>query len=253
MVLRCVTLPAHNIHTHTVIFLHGRASTANEVSDELWESHDRRGESLQHIFPSVKWVFPEADVIHAERWRENVHQWFDIWSLDDPDEKRHTQVAGLKENTPKLIRLLQAEAARVGLRNVVLAGISQGCAAAIHALLNYPGSDTAEPNDRLGAFVGISSWMSLGGSSVQDTRSALGLDGATPSDDIYRNTPVFLSHSANDNIMPIEQGRRLRDMLTTYGMDVTWKEYEKGEHWIYAPQGVDDIVDFLKSVGLRAK
>jgi lysophospholipase-2 len=64
-------------------------------------------------------------------------------------------------------------------------------------------------------------------------------------------TPVFLSHSKNDEVVPIQNGRLLRDCLETLGMKVTWKEYEDGGHWIYEPEdenvrnGIDDIEEFV--------
>ncbi|KAI0475668.1 phospholipase/carboxylesterase family protein [Xylariaceae sp. FL0804] len=280
MVLRCVTLPAHNQHTHTVIFLHGRGSSARDFSDELFEEYDDHGHTLQHIFPTVKWVFPEAGSRYSARFEDHFPQWFDIWSLDDPDERRELQTDGLRQNTAELIALVRAEAVRVGgLDRVVLAGISQGCALAIHALLNYPSaaaespSSSSSPDDeatrRLGAFVGLSSWMSLGEASVPDCRAALGLADLDadpgdeqqqlppppppPSDHVYRNTPVFLSHSADDPTVPAAQGRRLRDILNAYGMRVTWREYANAEHWISGQQGVANIVAFLRSHGLSGE
>ncbi|KAI1258732.1 phospholipase/carboxylesterase family protein [Xylariaceae sp. FL1019] len=255
MVLRSVSLPAHHQHTHTVIFLHGRGSNAREFSEELWENHDRRGDSLQHIFPSVRWVFPQADESYLERFQEYHSQWFDIWGYDNPDERRELQLPGLKEVTPKLIRLIQAEASVVGLQNVVLAGISQGCTTALHALLNYPIPADGVEGQRLCAFIGLSSWMSLGSGSVKETRELLALDGSTagPSDVIFRNTPTFISHNTDDQTVPVDQGKRLRDILTEYGMDVTWREYPTGGHWINMPQCIDDVVAFLKSQGLTSK
>ncbi|KAI1344384.1 phospholipase/carboxylesterase family protein [Xylariaceae sp. FL0016] len=252
MVLCCVSLPAHDKHTHTVIFLHGRGASARSFSEELLEEPDRRGATLQHIFPSVKWVFPDADLRYCERFREDAQQWFDIWSHDDPDMRRDMQLEGLQENVPKIIRLIQSEALKVGgLRNVVLAGISQGSSIAIHALLNYPKTEDENADARLGAFVGVSSWMSLAADTIQDSRQLLSLGAATPSDAVVRNTPVFLSHSTDDHVVPLAQGLRFRDMLKSYGIDITWKQYERGGHWIYAPAGIEDIVVFLKSQGLQ--
>ncbi|KAI1492275.1 Alpha/Beta hydrolase protein [Biscogniauxia mediterranea] len=254
MVLSTVSLPPHNSHTHTVIFLHGRGAGAHEFGIGLLESTDARGRSLQHIFPSVRWVFPEAETTWAVRLGNEVSQWFDIWSPINPDERRELQVDGMRESTGKLIRLIQREACRVGLRNIVLAGHSQGCTLAVHALLNYPAPTpgTDEVADRMCALVGLSSWMSLGTGSPQGSREALSLGGAPPSNTIYLKTPVFLSHSADDNVIPIEQGRRLRDVLKLYGMNVTWKEYERGAHWIHGSRTVEDVIDFLKSQGLES-
>jgi predicted esterase len=198
----------------------------------------------------VKWVFPQADEVYVERFQEYLPQWYDIWDASNSDDRCDLQIPGLQNLTPQLVSLIQSEASRVGLKNIVLAGISQGCAAAIHALLNYPKLEEPEESPRLRAFIGLSSWMSLGRSSVQESRELLGVEGSTSGDDIYRNTPAFISHCADDSIVPIDQGRKLRDTLKAYGMAVTWKEYPNGGHWINDPQGVEDIVAFLKSQGL---
>ncbi|KAI1324480.1 phospholipase/carboxylesterase family protein [Xylariaceae sp. FL0255] len=252
MVLRCVSLPAYTSHSHTVIFLHGRGSTAREFSEELWELRDRRGESLQHIFPSVKWVFAQADQSYTERFKEHIPQWFDIWGYDDPDERRELQIPGLREVVPKVIRLIQTEASGIGLQNIVLAGLSQGCATAIHALLNYPKSETRDDTQRLCAFIGLSSWMSLGAATLKESRELLRLEYGVPNDDVYKDTPIFIGHCADDPMVSIDQGKRLRDLLTTFGATVTWKEYLGGGHEINMPDGIEDIVAFLKAQGLQA-
>ncbi|GAW17772.1 hypothetical protein EKO27_g7973 [Xylaria grammica] len=250
MAISSVSLPAHNLHTHTVVLLHGRGSNAREASQQLWETLDRRKESIQHILPSVKWVFPQADEVYSERFEQYLPEWFDIWDSRNPDQRRELQIHGLKEVIPQLVRLIHNEASTVGLQNVILAGISQGCATAIQTLLNFPVSELRQGESRLCAFIGLSGWMSLGESSVQESREVLGLEGSRPSDDLYRNTPVFISHCTDDGVVSIEQGKRLRDTLTAYGMSVTWKEYPTGGHWINSPQGVEDIVAFLRSLGV---
>ncbi|KAI0531901.1 Phospholipase/carboxylesterase [Xylaria digitata] len=251
MGISSVSLPAHYQHTHTVIFLHGRSSSARELSQQLWETRDRQGESVQHIFPRVKWVFPQADEVYVERFEQNLKEWFDIWDARNPDERRELQIRGLKDVIPQLVRLIYTEAASVGLENIILAGVSQGCATAIQTILNFPVPDHLRNGDnRLCAFIGLSGWMSLGESSVQESREVLGLEESRPSNDVYRNTPVFIGHCADDSVVSIKQGRRLRDTLTSYGMAVTWKEYPNGGHWINSPQGVEDIVAFLRNLGL---
>ncbi|KAK7753344.1 hypothetical protein SLS62_004634 [Diatrype stigma] len=263
-------------HTHTVIFLHGRDSTATNLSEDLLDGRDARGRHLQDIFPSVRWVFAQSDKQTSEPLGREIHQWFDISDLKNPDQRQDLQVGGLRQNTAKLIQLIRNEATTVGgLRRVILAGFCQGFAVAVHALLNYlpdPGGEASEsrtesapelePDNKLGALIGLSSWMPLPAASVSECRERLELqldgngDDASASasvshdSDIYRNTPVFLTHSANDDIVPVEQGRRLRDILGSYGMDVTYLEYERGGHWIYGRQEVDDIVNFLKRQGL---
>ncbi|KAI0506510.1 Phospholipase/carboxylesterase [Xylaria bambusicola] len=240
-----VSLPAHNEHTHTIIYLHGHSSSAHILSQQLWETRDCRGESVQHIFPSVKWVFPQANEIFVTRLDQTMREWFDVVDIQNPDERRELQRPGLKDVVPQLVELVEYEGRIVGLENVILAGISEGCATAIQVLLNLRGQ-----NRRLCAFIGTSGWMSLGGSSAQESRELLGLKISGSSHNVYRNTPVFICHCADDPSVPIEQGRRLRDTLITYGMTVTWKEYPTGGHWINCPQGVEDIATFLRAQGL---
>ncbi|KAI0874351.1 hypothetical protein GGS24DRAFT_500891 [Hypoxylon argillaceum] len=49
----------------------------------------------------------------------------------------------------------------------------------------------------------MSGWMSFAGKSVQESRELLGLEvqgGSAASDEIYRNTPVLITHSADERI-----------------------------------------------------
>ncbi|KAI1363645.1 Phospholipase/carboxylesterase [Xylaria arbuscula] len=243
-----VSLPAlnGNEHTHTFIFLHGQSSNAHEISQQLWDTLDSRGVSIQHIFPSVKWLFPQAGEIFNTRYQMNMREWSNLWDSRNPDEYQELQIPSLRNVIPELVELIEREAMVVGLENIILGGISHGCATAIQVLLNLRGRSR-----RLCAFVGIAGWMSFRRSSAQGARELLGL-GAGPTDDLYRNTPAFIAHSADDNVTSIEQGKRLRDTLAAYGMTVTWKEYPTGGHWINTPQGIEDVVAFLKAQGLVA-
>ncbi|KAI0878242.1 phospholipase/carboxylesterase family protein [Hypoxylon argillaceum] len=255
MTLGSVTLPAEKSHSHTVIFLHGRGSSARALSEKLWEMLDSRNGSLHIRFPYVKWVFPQAEEVHIERTDHMAKEWFDIWDARNPDQRRELQAPGLKTAIPKLVALIQREAVSVGLENIILAGTSQGCATAVQVLLNYPKPEGSEGGTRLGGFIGMSGWMSFAGKSVQESRELLGLEvqgGPAASDEIYRNTPVLITHSADDSIVPLKEGERLRDSLLKYGTKIVyWVEYPNGGHWISGQKGVDDLVTFLVKLGLH--
>ena len=140
--------------------------------------------------------------------------------------------------------------------NIVLLGISQGCAV---GLLTLPSMQC-----KLGAFVGLSGWMALR-SQVESVvgkqpesvtglagsiYAKLGLEGAVPAtiarSALQLQTPVFLSHARDDDdVIDFELGRQVRIVLGKLGMDVVWKEYGKGRHWIREPEGFNDIVEFL--------
>jgi predicted esterase len=62
-------------------------------------------------------------------------------------------------------------------------------------------------------------------------------------------TPILLEHSRDDEVISVENGVQMRDMLGQLGFrSVEWHEYEDGGHWINEPQGVDNLVDFLRRV-----
>jgi lysophospholipase-2 len=130
---------------------------------------------------------------------------------------------------------------------IILGGISQGCATAIHALL-YGGI-------RLGGFIGLSSWLpiepeitttiadnlawSMVGNRLQYSHKMLN----TPTNQAETtsvlsdlsstsvlDTPVFLSHSRDDDVVPIANGEKLSTTLERLGMTVSWRPYEDGGH-----------------------
>lgn len=60
-----------------------------------------------------------------------------------------------------------------------------------------------------------------------------------------RKTPLFLSHVANDGIVPVSFGREAAACLRSLGLcHVTWKEYEGLGHW-YSERMLGDLVEFL--------
>ena len=48
-----------------------------------------------------------------------------------------------------------------------------------------------------------------------------------------------------DQVIPIQDGREMRDFLQTVPVDLTWKEYDMG-HWV-TPQSMSDISNWLKN------
>lgn len=138
-------------HTHTVIFLHGRDSEAAEFAEEVLDEDNSKGENLATTFPTIKWTFPASRKRKSARFQMEISQWFDIWSVEDPSEKAETQMDGLRESITEIIAAVQEEATLIPTTQIILAGISQGCATAIFALLLG--------GTRLGGFVGLSSWL----------------------------------------------------------------------------------------------
>lgn len=112
--------PPTTPHTHTIIFLHGRGSTAQTFSEELFESQDSTGQYFTDLFPSIKWVFPCAKKRWAEIDQEEMHQWFDMRSVQFPHEGSEAQRPALRESACELLQLVEVEGKSVGLCNVFL-------------------------------------------------------------------------------------------------------------------------------------
>ncbi|KAF2495818.1 alpha/beta-hydrolase, partial [Lophium mytilinum] len=232
-----------------VIFLHGRGSTATEFESEFFESQDSDDRFLTHILPGFKWVFPCAAMRHAEVDDEEMCQWFDMSSVQRPNEHQEVQKQGLHESVEFILRVLKDESAEVPMDRIFLGGISQGCATAIHALF--------QNGVRLGGFIGLSSWLpfqpeiqSIAERTCSpETRieaiqqllpSKKGVDGPAA-----LQTPVYLSHSEDDAVVPVVNGRALGATLKELGMKVDISIYSEGGHWVNEPQGVDDMVSFI--------
>lgn len=259
-------VPPKEKHTHTIIFLHGRESTATEFATEFFESQASDHRTLPEIFPSVRWVFPNSGTRNRSRFDTKESQ-FDMWEVKNPQERKDIQIEGLRESIALILSVIRNEASIVPPERIILGGISQGCATAIHALL-YGGI-------RLGSFIGLSGWLPFqddiemlarysasnynllknirGLFRTSNKNPVMPLTDSFPNSELAFKTPIFLSHSKDDAVVPFNNG----DMLCwgleeVLGFDVEWKTYEDGGHWINEPQGVDDIVAFLREKLIKA-
>lgn len=232
-------------HSHTIIFLHGRDSTAEEFAPEFFESQASDDRTFPEIYPSVKWVFPTAKNLLSERFGIEMSQWFDMWSTENPEERDDIPLAGLRDSVLFLLDIIRREAEILGdSKRIILGGISQGCATAIHASFN-------SKIGPLGGFVGLCSWLPTRG-ELKDARKLLELEAnnitTSEAQADSLQTPIFLAHSLADPIINIKYGEKLQQSLCDLGMRVEWKTYDNEEHWITEPQGVDDMMAFLNKI-----
>ena len=142
-------------HRQTFIILHGRGSNAETFAPPLFATELPDGRTLQAVFPHAKFIFPTASKRRARIYKRSIiHQWFDCWSLTAPAEKEELMLDGLRETSQYIHTLLMEAIKEVGPRNVVIGGLSQGCAATLIALLAWEG----EP---LAAAFGMCGWLPL--------------------------------------------------------------------------------------------
>ena len=280
-------------HKQTFIVLHGRGSIAQKFA-EPFLSHPISplpnveppsvSLTIRSCFPHAKFVFPTASLRRAAIYRRSLtHQWFDNWSLDRPEYRQELQIEGLGETSAFIHSLLQKEIDDVGAGNVILVGLSQGCAASLISLLTWQGEPIA-------AAVGMCGWLPLRrrmAQSAQDTnctdeddpfehsedenpfddeglvsnsesgklgqvvdwlRDELEMDPDTTFREVpFQRIPVFLGHGTEDEKVSCELGRRAASFLGDLGVDLHWNEYKGLGHW-YSGDMLRDIVAFLNSL-----
>ncbi|KAE8312515.1 Alpha/Beta hydrolase protein [Aspergillus transmontanensis] len=265
-------------HTHTIILLHGRGSNGERFGQVFLESTN-----IARCLPTAKFVFPTARKRRSTVLKRiPINQWYDNYSLEDPNIRTGLQIDGLEESTCFLRGLIDEEARLLNddYSRVIIGGLSQGCATSVFCLL---GGFLEDGKIRqLGGFIGMSGWLPFereisrllesgeGKSGTDDddpfsqndddsedipgnvqainhVRDILNLPALQNSSLTYLDTPVFLGHGSADPKVSVELGQRMASILSDgFGMDVTWKAYEEFGHWYKVPDEIDDVVSFLK-------
>ncbi|KAK0636375.1 Alpha/Beta hydrolase protein [Bombardia bombarda] len=250
-----VIAPLSPVHKQTFILLHGRGSSAANFGPGLLQEpltsrttntvmpHSGLT-TLQTNFPHAKFIFPTAPRRRATIYKRSIiNQWFDSWHVDEQGVNEWLMIEGLQKTVGYLHALLRKEIALLGeggAQNVVLGGISQGCAASLVVMLLWDGPP-------LGAVLGVCGWLPFeGGLSKVAGAQKLELDEAPPDPD--RNpfsTPVFLGHGTEDQKVPVGLGLSAAACLETMGIKVSWNEYHGLGHW-YSGEMLADMASFLE-------
>lgn len=249
-------------HTHTIIFLHGRDSNAHGFADELFESEGstdsaapEQDRTLPGLLPTVRWVFPAAPLMQSQRFDCAMSQWFDMWAVEDPEVKSELQRNGLHRSTHAVLAIVEAETKLVPKNRIFLCGISQGFATAISLLLS-------EGQGGFAGLIGLCSWLPFSSeveAKISECTSETPLFSSlqalycsknplkTALSSRLKATPILLGHALDDAVVPLENAQRMKNALSLLEFKkVDWHVYEDGGHWINEPQGVDDIIAFIK-------
>lgn len=118
--------------------------------------------TLAQALPHARFVFPTAPKQRATVYKRSIiRQWFDDWHLsfiaDEVDGRYDLglQTMSMGRTVAYLHALIAREAEVVGgTRNVILGGISQGCAVSLVASMLWEG------DDELGGVIGMCGWLS---------------------------------------------------------------------------------------------
>ena len=272
-----IVVSPHLTHQQTFIILHGLGSTAQSFAPPLLETAASSGETLQTAFPNARLIFLTASRNRATIFKRSyTHQWFDQWHMTEPNKRQDLMREGLRKSCEYVHGILQQEIEVVGKENVVLWGLSQGCATSLVELLTWD----REP---FAATVGMCGYLPFA-NLIQEiakghSPGASGYDFGRENEDdelferenpakedlpvqavtflkeeiemeaevgmVFRNIPVFLGHGTKDERVPIEIGREAKICLELVGADVQMIEYEGLGHW-YSDEMLGDIFEFLK-------
>ena len=271
-----VVPPGSGHHAQSFIILHGIGSNGDLFGKELLDTPIPGYQTLQNAYRNARFIFPTASKRQATIWKTSlINQWFDGWSLQTPEEREELQTDGLRESSVYIHGLLHAEIAVVGPDNVVLWGLSQGCAISLTALLLWEGP-------KIAGAIGMCGWLPLrkrieemiqanesagdetdpfstsNGSGSEDDnatqsnidtaleflREELDLPKPQETTDSLLRIPVFLGHGTEDEKVPIELDRKAQALFNTLGFDVCYNEYQNLGHW-YSGQMLADIIEFL--------
>lgn len=164
--------------------------------------------------PGTRYVFPEAPLSLQMGFGES-RGW---WMLDI--EKRQREIAagrarnlsrevptGLAESRAKVIALLDELERRLGAKQIVLGGFSQGAMLACDVAL-HTGKPLAALVMLSGTLLAADEWTSL-----MPKRKGL---------------RVFQSHGSIDQLLPSFMAEQLRDLLIQAGLSVEWVGFRGG-------------------------
>lgn len=157
----------------------------------------------------------------------------------NPQEDAEVQKTGLWESVRQVLGVVREERALVGgSERVLLAGISQGCATAMFALL--------ASGERVGGFFGLCGWLPL----AEELEKLMRVPGRLVE---VLGMPVLLQHCRDDGVVPLRNGEDLAARLERMGLSVRWECFEDGGHWLNEPKGMDGIVRFIQEIMKNGK
>ncbi|KAK4450162.1 alpha/beta-hydrolase [Podospora aff. communis PSN243] len=255
----CITFhPLSETHTHTIVLLHDHWSTADDFAANFfsalrdWE-HVNADQSPFELFPTVKWVFPQAALLPLQPRVAGLKAL--QLETEDPTEEGWLRSRGLKLSVDGLVKLLVNDSLSVPRQHIFVGRIGQGFATVLATFF-------AEGQGGLAGLIGFNSWFPLGprcgynwGNETVPIVTHLQIlqlfytcyrYGSVDEASMLQ-TRIFLEHSQDDEVINISSGRYMRNMLARLQFrNLEWQEYEEGGHWINKPHGVHDLVAFLR-------
>jgi len=269
-------------HEYTAILIHPFRIDGKELVvdlvEELYASWPSDRTIPTDVLSGWRVVLPSSPKTWSDIFAKDVAAWFQVAifgadPLTDTTAGQDREVGGIRAAVPYIDYLLDEEIAALGgaAERVFLGGSAKALAVGIWTLLSQQ-----DPVRRLGAFVGVSSWLPfaenvqrvLGSPRAGATEAGTQNHGDVFVEDMMAPllqlhahgpmpnlaTPIFLSHGTEDVHVDVELGRQVRDVLTRAGFQVRWREYigPGGQgNWLKVPEEMEDIAHFTGWLGCR--
>jgi phospholipase/carboxylesterase len=183
-----------------VIWLHGLGADGNDfvpIIDQL---------QLPSHF-AMRFIFPHAPIrpITINQGYQ-MPGWYDISSLAIAEQE---DAEGIKQSSTMLKLLCEEQqASGISASRIILAGFSQGGAIALHCGCRYP--------QALAGIMALSTYLPL-----PDTL-------ADEMNEQSVNTPIFMAHGKQDEVIAFEYGKQSKALLQANNFEVRWHEYNMG-------------------------
>ncbi len=181
-----------------VIWLHGLGADGNDFVPIIEQLQLPSHYAIRFIFPNA----PLRPITINQGYQ--MPGWYDISSLSIVEQEDET---GIKESSTILKQLCEAqEASGIDAGRIVLAGFSQGGAIALHCGCRYPRA--------LAGIMALSTYLPLPDSLADE------ISETAP------ETPIFMAHGRQDNVVAYDYGMQSMQQLQSYDIDVNWHEYD---------------------------
>jgi phospholipase/carboxylesterase len=197
----------------SVIWLHGLGADGHDFEPIVPELELDR---------PVRFIFPHAPVRPVTiNQGMRMRAWYDILQFGPGPEDE----AGVRASQQRVEAMIAGEKER-GIRQIVLAGFSQGGAIVLQTALRH--------SERLAGVLALSTYLPLH-RTLEAERSAEN-----------REAPIFMAHGQYDDIIPIRRAEQSRQLLERLGYKVQWRSYPM-PHSV-CPEEIADISAFLRQI-----
>ena len=197
----------------SVIWLHGLGADGHDFEPIVSELE---------LDQPVRFVFPHAPVRPVTiNQGMRMRAWYDILQFGPGPEDD----AGVRASQKLLEAMIAAEKER-GIRQIVLAGFSQGGAIVLQTALRH--------SERLAGVLALSTYLPLH-RTLEAERSAAN-----------REVPIFMAHGQYDDVIPLQRAEQSKQLLERLGYKVQWRTYPM-PHSV-CPEEIADISAFLRKI-----